>query len=78
MRRDIDTFERGRVKIVEIVNDRNAPGFFGKQAFNQMRADEPRAAGDENVFMIFHEIVKGMKSCSQIKITRLKIVWQNI
>ena len=46
MRVDIAAFERGRVEVIEIVHDRNAPGFFGEKAFDQMRADKTRAAGD--------------------------------
>jgi hypothetical protein len=78
MRGDVGAFERGRVKIVEIVNDRHAPDFFGKKLFDQMRTDKTRTAGDQDIFLIFHKIWKDYGKPVLTKIPCRKSVWQKI
>src|SRR5947209_19408470 len=49
VRRDVAALDGGVVEVVEVVNDLYAPAALTEQTPDQMRADEPRAARDENV-----------------------------
>src|SRR6266705_909316 len=49
VRTDIRALDRWIVKVVEVIDDGDIPRAFAEQLIDEMRADESRAAGDEDV-----------------------------
>src|SRR6266705_877823 len=49
VRTDIRALDRWIVKVVEVIDDGDIPRAFAEQLIEEMRADESRAAGDEDV-----------------------------
>ena len=48
MRGDVCSLNRRIVEVVEIIDDCDSPIAFGHQTIDEVRADESRAASDEN------------------------------
>jgi hypothetical protein len=67
MRGNISAFEFGRIKIVEIIDNTDAPDAFAEKMFNKVRTDETRAAGNENIFLIIHRLFWGVNGIFQSK-----------
>ena len=46
---DVGALDRRIVKVIEVIDDCDSPVAFGHQTIDEVRADESRAASDENV-----------------------------
>src|SRR5256885_11457388 len=60
---DVRLLDRRIVKVVKVIDDSDSPIAFGQQTIDEVRADEARAASDENAFhFIRNQPRKGTKS----------------